>query len=103
MPIILALPVVTVESRKIDVLKYGTQVTLKCKISSESNIKSVKWLKDEQHIPSEIFEIDKETDDSPHILSFKEIKESNIYEYIFVSHNAKESNTSEPIHRVYGK
>lgn len=93
--IISALPVVTVESKKIEVLKYGTHVSLKCKISSESNITSVKWLKCEQHVYSGTFEKIKHTDNLTNTCSFKEIKKTDSGEYIFESHNAKGCKTKE--------
>lgn len=98
-----ALPMVTVESNKIEVLKYETQVQLKCKVTSESNLKYVKWFKDEQHIQSESFDKDNEKDNSTYILTLNEIKDCDIGEYRCEVHNAKGSSISELIHVVYGK
>lgn len=101
-PNISALPVLTVEMKKIQVLKYGTKVKLSCKITTESDLKSVKWFRGEQQIHYEFFENKHEMDDLTRILTLNEINEDDIGEYKCEAHNEKGSSISEPIHVVYG-
>ncbi|CAG2230045.1 TTN [Mytilus edulis] len=51
--VVYALPVLTVETKKIEILRYGTRIELSCKTISESSITLVQWYKEEQPIHCE--------------------------------------------------
>ncbi|VDI22433.1 Hypothetical predicted protein, partial [Mytilus galloprovincialis] len=99
--VVYALPVLTVETKKIEILRYGTRIELSCKTISESSITLVQWYKDEQPIHCGTNEKYSERDIKSPELVINDIQESDIGIYTCEVHNVKGCTRSEHIQVVY--